>query len=91
MVNQGGSCVGFIEGNESFKMVVMALKNSTGVCQNRSWKVGGRTGLHGLHRELSPFFFSFFFFFFFPSFLISDWSSFLLIDWPLVLVADWSL
>ena len=75
--------VGFVEGNESFKMVVVALKNSTGVGRNRRWKMGGRGGLHG---ELSPFFFFSFFFF-----LISDWSYFLLIDWSLVLLADWFL
>ncbi|KAB2622530.1 S2-RNase [Pyrus ussuriensis x Pyrus communis] len=39
------------EGNESFKMVVVvALKNSTGVGQNRPWKMGGRTGLCGVDR-----------------------------------------
>ena len=87
VVNQGGSWVGFVEGNESFKMVVVALKNSIGVGRNRPWKMGGRGGLHRLHGELSPFFF----FFSFSSILIFYWSSFLLIDWSLVLVVDWSL
>ncbi|KAB2626238.1 S2-RNase [Pyrus ussuriensis x Pyrus communis] len=31
-------------GNESFKMVVVALKKSTGVGRNRPWKIGGRNG-----------------------------------------------
>ncbi|KAB2625924.1 S2-RNase [Pyrus ussuriensis x Pyrus communis] len=42
VVNQGGSWVSFVEGNESFKMVVVASKNSTGVGRNRPWKMGGR-------------------------------------------------
>ncbi|KAB2632427.1 S2-RNase [Pyrus ussuriensis x Pyrus communis] len=42
VVSQGGSWMGFIEGNESFKMVVVASKNSTGVGRNRPWKMGGR-------------------------------------------------
>ncbi|KAB2632428.1 S2-RNase [Pyrus ussuriensis x Pyrus communis] len=42
VVNQGGSWVGFVEGNESLKMVVVASKNSTGVGRNRPWKMGGR-------------------------------------------------
>ncbi|KAB2600371.1 S2-RNase [Pyrus ussuriensis x Pyrus communis] len=42
VVNQGGSWVGFVEGNESFKMVMVAAsKNSTSVGQNRPWKIGG--------------------------------------------------
>ncbi|KAB2604253.1 S2-RNase [Pyrus ussuriensis x Pyrus communis] len=49
VVNQGGSWVGFVEGNESFKMVVVMSKNSTGVGRNRPWKMGGRTGLRGVH------------------------------------------
>ncbi|RXH71577.1 hypothetical protein DVH24_018932 [Malus domestica] len=44
VVNQGGSWLGFVEGNESFKMVVVASKNSTGVGRNRPWKMGGRNG-----------------------------------------------
>ncbi|KAB2619584.1 S2-RNase [Pyrus ussuriensis x Pyrus communis] len=39
MVNQGGSWVGFVEGNESFKMVVVESKKSTGVGRNRPWKM----------------------------------------------------
>ncbi|KAB2601561.1 wall-associated receptor kinase 5-like [Pyrus ussuriensis x Pyrus communis] len=42
MVNQGGSWVSFVEGNESFKMVVVASKNSTGVGRNRPWKMDPR-------------------------------------------------
>ncbi|KAB2602578.1 S2-RNase [Pyrus ussuriensis x Pyrus communis] len=42
VVNQGGSWMGFVEGNERFKMVVVASKNSTGVGQNRPWKMGYR-------------------------------------------------
>ncbi|KAB2600683.1 S2-RNase [Pyrus ussuriensis x Pyrus communis] len=50
------------EGNESFKMVVVATKNSTGVGRNRPWKMGGREWkTHGKLRA--------FFFFFFPFFL----------------------
>ena len=48
VVNQGGSWVGFVEGNESFKMVVVASKNSTGVGRNRSWKMGDRIELFWL-------------------------------------------
>ncbi|KAB2597927.1 S2-RNase [Pyrus ussuriensis x Pyrus communis] len=44
VVNQGGSWLGFVEGNESFKMVVVASKNSTEVGRNRPWKRGGRNG-----------------------------------------------
>ncbi|CAN6691401.1 unnamed protein product [Malus baccata var. baccata] len=44
VVNQGGSWLSFVEGNESFKMVVVASKNSTGVGRNRPWKMGGRNG-----------------------------------------------
>ena len=52
VVNQSGSWVGFVEGNESFKMVVVASKNSTGVYRNRPWKMGGRAGHFGLvHRK----------------------------------------
>ncbi|KAB2625861.1 S2-RNase [Pyrus ussuriensis x Pyrus communis] len=43
VVNQGGSWVAFVEGNESFKMVVVASKNSIGVGWNRPWKMGGHT------------------------------------------------
>ncbi|KAB2626813.1 S2-RNase [Pyrus ussuriensis x Pyrus communis] len=49
MVNQGGSWVGFVEGNESFKMVVVASKNSTGVGRNRPWKMGTRGGIYCNH------------------------------------------
>ncbi|KAB2595985.1 S2-RNase [Pyrus ussuriensis x Pyrus communis] len=42
MVNQGGYWVGFVEGNESFKMVVVASKKSTGVGRNRPWKMDPR-------------------------------------------------
>ena len=59
VVNQGGSWVGFVEGNESFKMVVVASKNSTGVGRNRPWKMGGHTGLGTGARGSFPFFFSF--------------------------------
>ncbi|KAM0997152.1 hypothetical protein ACFX2C_007068 [Malus domestica] len=45
VVNQGGSWVGFVEGNESFKMMVVALKNSTRVGRNRPWKMGGCRGV----------------------------------------------
>ncbi|CAN6560410.1 unnamed protein product [Malus baccata var. baccata] len=44
MVNQCGSWVDFVEGNESFKMVVVASKNSTGVGRNRPWTMGDRAG-----------------------------------------------
>ncbi|RXI03206.1 hypothetical protein DVH24_003858 [Malus domestica] len=44
MVNQFGSWVDFVEGNESFKMVVVASKNSTGVGRNRPWTMGDRAG-----------------------------------------------
>ncbi|KAB2597926.1 S2-RNase [Pyrus ussuriensis x Pyrus communis] len=44
VVNQGGSWLGFVEGNESFKMVVVVSKNSTKVGQNRPWKRVGRNG-----------------------------------------------
>ncbi|KAB2635151.1 S2-RNase [Pyrus ussuriensis x Pyrus communis] len=44
VVNQGGSSVGFVEGNESFKMVVVVYKKSIGVGRNRPWKMGGREG-----------------------------------------------
>ncbi|RXH84468.1 hypothetical protein DVH24_032751 [Malus domestica] len=44
VVNQGGYWLRFVEGNESFKMVVVASKNSTGVSRNRPRKMGGRGG-----------------------------------------------
>ncbi|KAM2383386.1 hypothetical protein ACFXTH_040950 [Malus domestica] len=44
MVNQGGSGLGFVEGNEGFKMVVAASKNSTGIGRNWPWKMGGHNG-----------------------------------------------
>ncbi|RXH75782.1 hypothetical protein DVH24_039481 [Malus domestica] len=43
VVNQGGYWLGFVERNESFKMMV-ASKNSTGVGRNRRWKMGGCNG-----------------------------------------------
>ncbi|RXH93496.1 hypothetical protein DVH24_014072, partial [Malus domestica] len=62
MVNQGGSWLGFVEGNESFKMVVMASKNSTRVGQNQPWKMGSRRGVgDGEARSFLPFLFFFFF------------------------------
>ncbi|KAB2635872.1 S2-RNase [Pyrus ussuriensis x Pyrus communis] len=69
VVNQGGSWVGLVEGNESFKMVVVASKKSIGVGRNRPWKMGGREGKNAQESwELS--FFFFFFFFLFSFFLI---------------------
>ena len=71
VVYKGGSLVGFVEGNESFKMVVVALKNSNGVGRNRPWKMGGHGGVDGKAG-------SFLFFF-----LIFDWLNGLLplFDW----------
>ncbi|KAB2597289.1 S2-RNase [Pyrus ussuriensis x Pyrus communis] len=66
MANQGGSWVGFVKGNESFKMVVVASKNSTGVGRNRPWKMGG----HELEKPTGKL--GFFFFFFFFLFLIGS-------------------
>ena len=62
VVNQGGAWVRFVEGNENFKMVVVASKNSTGVGRNRPWKMGDRSGL----------FWAFFVFCFFYFFLLAD-------------------
>ena len=73
MVNQDGSWVGFVEGNDSYKMVVVVSKNSTRVGRNRPWKIGGRKG--GLGCKASGKLGAFPFFFFFFPFLISDWPS----------------
>ncbi|KAB2635753.1 S2-RNase [Pyrus ussuriensis x Pyrus communis] len=61
VVNQGGSWVCFVEGNESFKMVVVASKNSTGVGRNRPWKMVVASWKNP--RESWDFFFFFFFLF----------------------------
>ncbi|KAB2597586.1 S2-RNase [Pyrus ussuriensis x Pyrus communis] len=45
------------EGNKSFKMVVVASKNSIGVGRNRPWKMGGHIGRAWVHGKLSHFFF----------------------------------
>ena len=57
-VNQGGSWVGFVEGNESFKMVVVASKNSCGVGRNQPWKMGGRERKNPGESSSFPLFFS---------------------------------
>ncbi|RXH89130.1 hypothetical protein DVH24_006108 [Malus domestica] len=38
VISQGGSWLDFVEGSESFEMVVVALKNSTEVGRNRCKK-----------------------------------------------------
>ncbi|RXH78871.1 hypothetical protein DVH24_006941 [Malus domestica] len=47
VVNQGGSWLGFIEGSESFKMVVVVSKNFNGVGLNRHRNIGGHGGENG--------------------------------------------
>ncbi|RXI02296.1 hypothetical protein DVH24_026826 [Malus domestica] len=51
------------EGNENFKMMVVASKKSTGVVQNRPWKIGGQTGLNVWKNPRESWAFFFFFFF----------------------------
>ncbi|RXH73195.1 hypothetical protein DVH24_012879 [Malus domestica] len=56
-VNQGGSWVGFVEVNESFKMVVVSSKNSCAVGQNQPWKMGVMSGKTHRKAPAFPFFF----------------------------------
>ena len=88
MVNQGGSWVGFVEGNESFKMVVVALKKSTGVGRNRPWKMDGRACRVTVLGELSHFFF--FSLFFSSFFLIGCCPPSSHSDWSLTPLPNWS-